>query len=146
MAAPYSDLCSKLEDALKSVVDTLGLDSSVTINTGFSTDEIEGPYVLLIATGQADELFFNSGIYTMSASVEVASNMDDQSSRAAHRDIVGTVFDAFMHSTVHVTLSAAVDDFHCYQVRSSSQPQSVEQRKIVNGLELDCVICGSNVS
>lgn len=145
MGAPWNDLNGKLEEALVSVVNGLGLDASITVNAGLTPDDLALPYVVCTATGSGDEVVRGTGIFPVTATITVASSADD-TALADHRARVATVFDGFLSDTISATLSAAVDDFHCFDVFFRSLPAEEVDRQLRNMLEIEAVICGVNIS
>jgi len=143
MAAPYSDLASKVEEACLAVVTATG--ASVTLNAGLTVDELLTPYCVCACVSAGEEVVRNTGIYRVSVQIMVVSSADD-STLANHRSLVATIFDAFQYDTVEATLSAAVSDFHVYDVFYNGFESSVEERKLINQLNVDMVCCASDIS
>lgn len=144
MGAPYNDLFSKLEAAMKSVVDALGLDG-VTVNTGMDDDELTVPYVVCNADSAGEEVVKDTGLMEVSARVIVASEADAHD-MTTHRSRVATVFDAFMDDAIAATLSSAVADFHCMDINIAGMDSDAEGRKHRNILMIDAVCCGSDLT
>lgn len=144
MAAPYTQLASKLEAAMKSLVDALAL-TGVTVNRGIDDAELAAPYVVIVAKSAGEEVFLDSGIEQFTAEVRVASAADAQS-LSDHTARVGQVFDVFRDDAIAASLSAAASDFHCYQVVKAGENEEVSNRKLINTLVLDCAVCGSDLA
>lgn len=144
MGAPFNDVFSKAEEAAKSVVDDLSL-SGVTVNTGIDEDELAAPYVVLFASSSGDEVVRSTGIISLTLDVTVAS-LADAHDLDSHRARVAEVFDSFLDSGIAVTLSSAIDDFHCYEAVETGRAADTDDRKLTNTLSLDLVCCGSSIS
>lgn len=141
----YNDLNSKLEEAMKSVVDDLAL-ASVTVNAGATTEDLATPYVVCAcsAGGTEAENLKGTGIYVHTATVTVTSSLDDDT-MVTHRSRVASVFDAFRDNDIATTLSSAVSDFHCYDVLFRASPMDESERKVSNILEMEVVCCASDI-
>lgn len=139
----YNDITCKVEAALKSVVDSVGL-SGVTVNTGVEEEALALPYVICAADGAQEEIL-GTGIFRCTGRVTVASSADD-SDLATHRSNVSSVFDAFLDSAIATTLSAAVDDFYVYSVMPGGMPSATENRQLRNSLEMEIVCCASDIT
>lgn len=140
----YNDVLSKAEEAMKSVVDGLGL-TGVTVNTGMDDTTLEAPYVVCSASGAEEEVVRHTGILRVNCSIRVCS-LADAEDLATHRTRVATVFDALRYSDVADTLSAAASDFHVFESSESGRESVTEDRKIMDILNLDLVCCGSSIS
>jgi len=142
----YNDLNSKLEEAMKSLVDALAL-ADVTVNTGATKSDLATPYVICSAPGggQEEENLKGTGIYRHDAEVIVASQLDDVTDMATHRARVASVFDTFRDSAITTSLSDAVDDFHVYDVDFMDSPMEEEERKVTNTLSMEIVCCASDI-
>jgi len=139
----YNDLTSKLEAAMKAVVDALAL-SGVTVNTGVEEETLAVPFVICAADGTTEEIK-STGIFRCSARVVVASSADD-TSLVDHRARVASVFDAFLDDAISTTLSAQVADFYVYDVSYTGQPSAMENRQLKNTLEMEIVCCASDIT
>lgn len=139
----YNDLTGKLEEALKWVVDNLAL-AGVTINTGVDTDSLTTPFVACTVTGAGNEEIIDTGIMRLSGHIMVASSADD-TTLANHRQMYGIINDAFFDSAIAKTLSDAVSDFHCYAFYRRSLPSEQRERKMINNLEFEAVVCASDI-
>lgn len=142
----YNDLNSKLEEAMKLVVDDLAL-SGVTVNAGATAEDLDAPYVVCAVPGGGDEAenLKGTGIYVHNATVTVASSLDDDSI-ATHRSRVSSVFDSFRDDAIATTLSGKVEDFHVYDVDFTSSNQEEAERKVMTTLEMDITCCASDIS
>lgn len=140
-----SDLNNKLEEALKSVVDGLGLAATVTVNTGADLDELALPYVVCAASGGGQQEIIGSGLFRIGCSVLVASSADDDT-LADHRSLVDSVFGGLRTSTAEIDLSDAVSDFHVVYVEFTGSTAEEADRKLMNKLEMDVVCCGTDIS
>ena len=142
----YNDLNSKLEEAMKSLVDALAL-ADVTVNTGATKSDLATPYVICSAPGggQEEENLKGTGIYRHEANVMVATSLDDDTI-AEHRARVASVFDTFRDSAITTSLSDAVDDFHVYDVDFMDSPMEEEERKVTNTLAMEIVCCASDIT
>lgn len=143
----YNDLFSKVEEALKVVVDAAGLDSGVTVNTGLDDDNIQAPYVLCGAVGSSGEVVTDTATHEIQAQVIVASSADDgDTPLATHRAFVQTVFDAILDSDIAATLTAAVSDFTVLDVWESSRDSDQVERDIRNILNLTLIAAPSDIT
>jgi len=141
--SPFNDILSKCEAAMKSLIDALAV-SGLTVNTGIEDDELAAPYAICYADS-SDEIVRGTGLLTASMAISVVS-MADIDSLATHRARVATIFDGIRQSDAHETLSAAVTDFHCYEVVETGRDSGMEDRKLRNTLNVDLVVCGSDIS
>lgn len=124
MAAPYNDLLSKLEAALKVPLDALALTgtrgtnsaAAVSILTGLDDDAAALPRVVAYAQDSPEETVRDSGIFAVRVQLHIFSHSADET-LAVHRARVATVIDAVMTTDRADVLSAAVADFHCYDLQ-----------------------------
>lgn len=156
MAAPYNDLESKLEAAMKAVFEAAAVvapsdnEEGLIIATGLSFDDIGVPNVVFSCESVGEEAVKGTGIFYCRGSVSVASHAKD-ATLAGHRDRVAKARDIFLDSAIAATLSAALSDFHCYDVRKHEMRRDIEQREKVgavvrNTLSFEAVCCGSDIS
>ena len=139
MPAPFNDLLSKVEAALKSVVDSLGL-TGCTVNTGTDDDTLETPYAVCQARNAADNELRDLGVWTVEAAVMVGSSADDVGTDGAlieHRRRVAEVIDAIQSDGIAASLSAAVPDFHCFDCHFSGLESDRVNRRWVDTIRLD---------
>lgn len=139
----YNDLTSKLEAACKALVDAIGL-AGVTVNTGVETDTLITPYIICGVRGTGSEEIIGTGLFRLGGAITVASSADD-STLEDHRSRVATVFDTFMDSDIAINLSSAIPDFHCYALFPTSLPSEEMERKMINRLEFEAIVCASDI-
>ena len=142
-----NDLNTKLEEAIKSVVDGLTIAGVTEANTGMDDDDLNAPYVICSVPSSGEEEVHMIGYFRFSGMVKVASSQDDDS-LAAHRTRVATVRDELMDTGLAETLSAAVSGLHVPYggVYFMGLTEETSNRKLISTLELDILSCGSDVS
>lgn len=141
----YNDLQSKIEAAAKVLVDALAL-SGVTVTTGADDDTIALPAVFCMAGDLTEaEGLIGTGIFRGALTIRVKSNAND-TSLAAHRERVATVFDAIAIDVLKTSMSAAGTDFTCLFAGQLRQGQAVSDGQSWNtDLVVDGVWCASDV-
>lgn len=152
MAAPFNDLLSKVEAAYKSVIDALALTGkrgsedgvAVTVLTGLDDETAELPKVICAAQDTAEEVHYNTGILRLTVQIHVISHSADES-LAIHRARLAAVADAVMTDDRAAVLSAAVDDFHCYDVHWLGLSADPDGNSFHTIAELSAVCCGADV-
>ena len=152
MAAPYNDILSKLEAALASVVSalaltgTLGADSvSVSVVTGLLDSTTTLPRVVCSAKDSTEEVVRDSGLFKVSCSVHIYTHTGDET-LAVHRERVATVSDALMTDDRAAVLSAAVDDFHCYDLQMLGTSAEPDENCLHTAIEFVAVCQCADVS
>lgn len=140
-----NDLFGKLEARLKAIVDGLGLDSSVSVNTASTADTVEPPYVVCSARDTGGEVVYNSNVYEVTAAVVVGSNADD-TTLAAHRARVATVFDALRQTDIAASITDPTEDIYCYQVKDPSFESERIDREWVDVLAFTAVVCPEHLT
>ncbi len=153
MAAPYFDLNSKLEAALASVISALALTGTrgtetgvaVAVLTGLDDDTATLPRVVCVAGDTTEEVVRDSGLYRVTCAVHVFSHSADES-LAVHRARVAAVGDALLTDDRADVVSAAVADFHCYELKSEGQSQDKDEQCFHTTFELTAVCQPSDVS
>lgn len=122
MAAPFLDHIGKGESAFKSLVDALTLTGtragesvSVASLTGQEDDQKTVPRVTCSIEEDGEEIVRKSGIYRNQGQIEIVSNLSDET-REIHQTRVKTVMDVLIYDTLESLLSAAVTDYHVYEV------------------------------
>lgn len=140
----YNTLLQKVQNALKSVVDDLGI-ADYSVLTGQEDDEMQRPYIICACSNTVEETVKDTGVYNVEARVIVCSSADD-TTLAAHQDTVGQVFDAILDTGIEATLSAAVDDFHCYDVFDFRSEQEYAERSHKDVLIVNMIVCPSDIS
>lgn len=151
MAAPYLDLASKFEAALKSVVDALSLTDSasaaVPCFTGLDDDNHATPCVVVKCDPGQEEVP-DSGVDRVTCFVKVYTRMggDKGETLAQHRTRTATVFDAMRQDNLAATLSAAVSDFYVYDIWKTNETPDQTEKCLVNILQLEAVGCASDLS
>jgi len=138
-----NDLESKVEEALASVVTAQAL-SGLNVHTGLDEDNLNVPYVICMCAGQGEEVLRDSGTFKLEAVVKVVSSADDET-LAEHRSRLATVRDSIMDSGIAATLTAAVSEFHVYDVELAGLGAEFEDRKYSNSLELNVTCCASDI-
>lgn len=151
MAAPFSDVLSKLEAALASVVSALTLAGtrgtetvSVAVRTGLDDDDALLPRVTCQADEATEEAVRDTGNDRVRAFVHVHSHSGDET-LAAHRERVATVIDALRMDDISAQLTAAVTDFHCFDVQFIGPQHDPAGNTFHTALELSVVCCPSDL-
>jgi len=152
MAAPYSDVLSKLEAALASLTSALSLTGtlgtaavSVAVRTGLDDDESLLPRVTCQAEESTEEAVRDTGNDRIKAWVHVHSHAEDET-LATHRARVATVQDAIRMDDIAAQLTAAVSDFHCFDVQFIGPQHDPDGNTFHTALELSAVCCPSDLS
>ena len=148
MAAPYNDILSKLEAAMKTVLDALALTGTrgtdtaavVSILTGLDDDAALLPRVTVHAIETQSEEVRDSGIFNVKVQVHIHSHSADET-LATHRTRVATVIDAIMQTDRADVLSAAVTDFHCYDLQDLGPGAEPTGRAFHTIREFNAVCC-----
>ena len=142
-----NDLNTKLEEALKSVIDALTIAGVAAANTGLDDDDLNAPYVMCTASTSTEETVPRLGYFTLNAVVTIATNADDSGALAAHRTRVATVRDELLDTSLAETLSAAVTGFHVPYggVYFTGLGEDVRDQMLISTVELDIIACGSDV-
>lgn len=151
----------KLEEAMAAVVSGLSFSmfegdspaTAVAINTGQDDDELRLPSVTCAVAGAGQEVVKSAGIWRTPAVVRVTSSAN--LTLAQHRSRAGAVFDAFLQTDIAAILSAALADFHCYDVfPQSPEPTRKDPREDESGgrsytfvteMTMEVVWCGSDI-
>lgn len=153
MAAPYNDLLSKLEAALASVITPLALTGTrgstagiaVAVLTGLDDDTATLPRVVCLAKDSTEEAVRDSGIFKVACSVHVFTHSSDET-LAVHRERVASVGDAIMTDDRAAVLSAAVDDFHCYDLQMGGVSAEPDENCFHTAFDFTAVCMASDVS
>lgn len=152
MAAPYSDVLSKLEAALAALISALTLDGargtepvSVAVRTGLEDDEALLPRVTCQAEEATEEAVKDTGNDRVRAWVHIHSHSGDET-LAVHRARVATVIDALRMDDIAAQLTAAVDDFYCFDVQFIGPQHDPSGNTFHTALELSVVCCPSDLT
>jgi hypothetical protein len=147
MAAPFLDTNSKIEEAIKAVVDDLAL-SNITVNTSIDDDELAIPYIICSVSTSGEEETIGSGYFRFNAEIKIATSSDD-SDLATHRTRVATVRDEFFDSDIAATLTGKVSDLFIPfggVLKMGMGPEEVINKKLISTLMLDIIACGATVT
>jgi hypothetical protein len=152
MAAPFNDILSKLEAALKSLVDALALTGTrgstanvaVTVNTGLDDETIARPSVICQAEDTSEEAVRDSGVFRIKARARVYSHSNDEA-LTEHRARVGAVADAFTRDDIAGLLSDAAADFHVYDVQFMGLNADPEGDTFHTDIDFLITCCGSDL-
>ena len=153
MAAPYSDTASKLEAAMKAVVDALTLldsaDAAVPCFTSLDDDANQTPCVTGRADGSGEEIF-HTGNDKFTLSIKVWSRVggDKGETLAQPRARVAKVFDAFKGDDLAATLTATpgIDDFYVEDTWVSGGNSTTSTNCLVNELLLECIALATDIT
>lgn len=138
----YNNLMTKLESAAATVY--AATVSPADRFTGIEADGRTVPNATFIGQ-QGSETPQGSGNYNATLVVKVYSNADI-SSETTHKNLAGAVFDVFSDDGLPATLSAAEPDFTVFGIAERRMSESTEARMHVSTLEVDCYLCGSDIS
>lgn len=147
MAAPYNDLASKLEAAMKAQAETVSLANrgQAPVHTAVAADTLALPRIICRAE-QGAEALLDSGNFEMEAAVDIYSDARGDGSLTAHRSRVAYVFDAFMQDTLADILTAALADFTCIGVFGREMGLTEkEDDHWVTPFRFRAVCCGSDL-
>lgn len=150
MSAPYYSLERKVETAIKALLDAAELDSVPVYLLSDTQDEsLEGqagirvPYIMVCCdSGDQDVEGVLDGVFVMHVRVETYTHRHDEPG-AAHAQRSATVRDTLLIDDITTQLSDAVDDFHCFSLRSSSVLSENQDELSKSTLVLD-LICSSS--
>lgn len=153
MAAPYSDTASKLEAAMKAVVDALALidsaGASVPCFPGLDDDPNQTPCVTAKADG-GGEVIFQTGNDSFNLAIRVYTRTggDKGETLAQHRARTAKVFDAFKRDDLASTLSATagIDDFYVEDTWKTGENETTTNNCFVSELTLECIAMASDVA
>lgn len=152
MAAPYNDLLSKLEAAEKSVIDALALTGTragdavdLTVNTGLDDSDLLRPCAICQAEDTTEEAVRDSGNFRVKTRIRIQSHSTDED-LAIHRARVGAIADAFHRDDIAATLTAALADFHVFDVEFLGLTADPEGDSFQTDIELTVVCCGMDLS
>lgn len=151
MAAPYNDLCSKVEQAFASIISALTLAGvrgtetvSVSVRTGLDDDEMLMPAVVCSAGDSTEEAVRYTGNCRVKCMVHVYTQSGDES-LTVHRARVATVQDAIWQDDIADQLSAAVGDFYVFDVEFVGPQQDPDGNSFHTALEMVVVCCPSDL-
>lgn len=144
MAAPYSDLQSKTEAALKAEVEQVSLSNrgNATVHLGLNCHEELGNPRIECHAEQGEEDPPESGNYWMDCTIAVFSSATE--SLDTHRTRCKYVFDQFAKdwATVTVALTANVTDFTAQALKERQMsPQRKEDRTVITELRFRLLCC-----
>ena len=157
MAAPYSAIGTKAEEAVRAVIiaAVTGIaDAQVFVSFQSGGSTVMSTHSVAITSEGAIEDGHNSGNWRMSVRVEVMSNLDQSvegeggTEAATHREYAGKVFDALSvdSATLAASLSSAVTDFFVQDSISIRHGrQRVENRKAISEMMLEFSAIPSDV-
>jgi hypothetical protein len=142
MAAPYSDLQSKAEAALKTLLETISASNrgNADVLAGLGTETLEGTRIEATAdAGEEDPP--HTGNFWLTFTVTIRSN----DGLSAHRSRVKYVIDTIMVDTLAATLTSNATDFTCQGIRSRRLlPQTAEDRTLITQIQFDGICCPSD--
>jgi len=147
----YNDILGKAEEALASIIEALALTGEragdavdVDIVTGVEDEERRTPFVALQVDDTQDEVVKGTGIFRVHGRAIIESNEGETLS--AHRERVGAVCDALMYDDIAEQLSAAVADFHCYEMKWLGSKSSVDGNSMRSMFEFQLVACCATIT
>jgi hypothetical protein len=152
MAAPYNDLLSKLEAALKSLVDALALTGTrgstanvaVGVLTGLDDDAVSLPKIVCHAEDTTEEVVRHTGNFRVRCHLHIYSHSADET-LAVHRNRVARVIDAIHMDNIAAQLSAAVADFYVFDAHFMGPSADPEGNAFHTDLEFTVVCCASDL-
>jgi hypothetical protein len=145
MAAPYSNLLTKLEGAAAAVY-TATASGAVTTFTGIDDATRTVPNVTFIGT-LGEEFPQASGNFRCSLTIRVCSNVNETGADS-HAALAAAAFDVFMLDDIASTLSGATGgqtDFHVLGVNNPRFSERTEARMHISEMELDCYACATDL-
>lgn len=148
----------KVEESMAEVVGALTLDvysgdspaTAVTVNTGMDDEAAALPLVTCAIVSGGEEWVRGTGNMESKVAVRIVSS--GNITLAEHRTRCATVLDAFMADDIAATLSAAIDDFHVFQVIPSTpeptrkDPRGEDGFVFVTEMMFDVKWCGSTIN
>lgn len=141
MAAPYSNILTKLETAAQVVYAATA--SPATQFTGIDDATRTVPNVTFIAE-LGDEFPQASGNYNVTLRIQVVTNVDDSGANT-HAALAATVFDVFLMDNLAATLSATATDFHVIGIKNPRHSERTEARLHISELTLECLSCATDL-
>lgn len=154
MAAPFNDLQSKGEAALKALLQTAltAAGDSTEIVTGLGMDDDLPLPVVVAEVQQGDEDIEGTGNFWLlyAATVTTQADPDDGQSTSAlllaHRARVAYIVDAVLQTSLATDLSSQVSDFTVQGVRSfRCSEQRFEARHVSTQIDFEGLTCGSDL-
>ncbi len=145
MAAPYSNLLTKLEAAAAAVY-TATATGAVTTFTGIDDSTKVVPSVVFTGT-LGEEFPQASGNFRCTLTISVRSNVNE-TNKAAHLALAANAFDVFMLDDIASTLSGATGgqtDFHVIGVNNPRFSERTEARMHISEMEMDCYACATDL-
>lgn len=145
MAAPFSDLQSKAEAALKLTLEDVSSSNrgGATVVTGLGTATLALPWIeATVDPGEEDPP--HTGNFWLTHTITVKSDSGDGITN--HRSRVAYVIDAIMVDTLPTTLSGKVADYACQGIRNRRVlPQRQEERTLITEIQFDGICCPSDL-
>ena len=131
MAAPYTTILQKVEDALAIRIATEATLAAVpvTILKGVSVTAVSPPCII-IAAESAEPRPMRKGNQRVTVKVTLMTQSDDTASAVStHRSRTGLLADVLMTTTIATDLSADLADLLVFGVLDGGQRQVIEGRK-----------------
>lgn len=145
MAAPYSNLLTKLEAAAAAVYTATASSPAATF-LGIDDSTRTVPNVTFIGT-LGEETPQASGNFRCTLTVRVCSNVNE-TNKAAHLALAAAAFDVFMLDDLASTMSGSTGgqtDFHVIGINNPRFSERTEARQHISELELDCYACATDL-
>ena len=145
MSAPYNNIDTKVEAALKEVITdavtagTLSLTDAGDVRTGIDVNLSEENNIICYVDA-AEELFPRSGVWSVNCIVTVNTNFDGNNALTNHKSNVAKIRDLFMDSALDVTLNATDEDIIVSGVNSFSINNSTDSRMATGDLTFTLVV------
>lgn len=154
MAAPYTDIESKVEAAFKAILDAdASVTALLTVRTGLDDDKLTLPAVVCHCSS-AQEDPPNCGNYWCEADVIVQTSLDrpdgsnpTEDRLAAHRANVATVRDSLCTDDLATRLNAVgIVDFTCQLALQQNAAQTTENNTAVSVKTFRCLCSPSTIA
>ena len=142
MASPYNNVDSKLELAIKEVIEESSFWSTYSTDYDALTGINDGAYEqngIVCFAESAEERLVGTGLWSVRMVVEIRSNVDAASSATTHRTLLANIRDLFMDDGITTTLDATDQTIRTSGVFGYRFTQGVEDRFLVGAVSFDVV-------
>lgn len=156
MAAPYSDIQEKAEQAIQAVIIAAATgipDAQVFTAFQSGADAAIGPTSVAITCEAAVQDVFGENCHRLSVRIEVMTNLDqsvqDEGGTEAtdHSTSVAKVFDALWDDALSTSLTDAVSDFTVFNsIGRVPGSRRVENRKAISEMLLEFTAVPSDIA
>lgn len=143
MAAPYSNLETKVEVAGKAVYDNNSTGYNAFTGLDSATKTASG---IMFHGEKGSENPLNSGNYDLKLTITIM-DASDRVTLADHRTGAAGVEDIFLDDDIAATLSGAVEDFTVLMVKGRNGTSTrTEDRQFISEISLDLYACAKDIT